>query len=277
MQHRREHHEPRRADPPDRAAPHDGLRERIGRAIGDAWAPAIDALARARRARVFHPTGHTFTGRIEPIIGGVFDALGARLDGRTLVRVSGALWKQEREWLDVLGVGLRIRSGRGPALGALSAPGDQDLLFATIRSPLTMLLAPFVTDASDFLATYWAVSPFEAPRVGRIELRLRPLGRAVIGGSRINRLREAVRRGEAGWWLDARRTWSRGWHPVAVIHLEKEITIDQAALAFDPFRAGAGLAPVGLVHAIRHAVYAASRRARPPSAPGSRSAAMQIA
>ncbi|MBL0212801.1 MAG: hypothetical protein IPQ07_02845 [Myxococcales bacterium] len=262
MQHRNDEQAPRRADPPDRAPPHDGLRERIGHAIGRWWTPAIAAIASVRQARMFHPTGHTFAGRIEPIIGGVFDALGARLDGRVLVRVSGALWKQEREWLDVLGVALRIRPGDGPPITERPGPRDQDLLFATIRSPLAMLIAPFTTDASNFLSSYWAVSPFEAPEVGRLELRLRPLGRAVIGGSRINRLREAVRRGEAGWWLDVRRPLGLGWHPVAVIHLEKETHVDQSALAFDPFRAGAELQPVGLVHAIRRAAYAASRRGR---------------
>jgi hypothetical protein len=211
---------------------------------------------------MFHPTGHTFTGRIEPIIGGNFDALGARLDGRVLVRVSGALSKREREWFDVLGVGMRIRAGRDAVIGESAQPGDQDLLFATIRSPLTMPLSPFTTDASNFLQPYWAVSPFDAPPVGRVELRLRPIGRAEIGGSRIDRLREAVRRDDAGWWVEARRTLTVGWHPVAVVRLEREVILDQAALAFDPFRAGADITPVGLVHAIRRAAYAASRAGR---------------
>ncbi len=223
---------------------------------------------------MFHPVGHTFTGRIEAIIGGNFDLLGARLDGRALVRVSGALSKSEREWFDVLGIGLRIhRGGRGapellhPGRGdggdtEAAQPGDQDLLFATIRSPFTMALSPLTTDASNFLASYWAVCPFEAPPVGRVELRLRPIGRADLGATRIERLREAVRRGDAGWRLEARKTLTLRWHPVAVIHLEREVILDQAALSFDPFRTGADVTPVGLVHAIRRAVYAASQRAR---------------
>lgn len=210
---------------------------------------------------MFHPSGHTFTGKIDAVIGGSFDALGARLDGRALVRVSGALWKSEREWFDVLGVGLRVHPGGGE-ITETAEPGDQDLLFATIRSPLTMALSPFTTDASNFLSSYWAVSPFEAPPVGRVKFRLRPIGRAEIGGTRIERLREAVGRGEAGWWLEARRTLTLSWHPVAVIQLEREVFLDQAALSFDPFRAGADVTPVGLVHAIRRAAYAASQRAR---------------
>lgn len=265
MKHRSEEAKVGRAEEPDRARAHGGLREAIGDAIGRIWAPVISEIAKLRHARMFHPTGHTFGGRIEAIVGGNFDALGARLDGRVLVRVSGAMSKREREWFDVLGVGMRIRPGRGDALTEAAQPGDQDLLFATIRSPLTLPLAPFATDASNFLQTYWAVSPFAAPPVGRVELRLRPIGRAEIGGARIDRLREAVRRQEAGWWGDARRTLTTGWHPIAVVHLEREVHLDQGALAFDPFRDGAELTPVGLVHAIRRAAYAASQEARPRS------------
>jgi hypothetical protein len=263
MQHRSPEPTTSRAESPERAHPHGGLRETIGDVIGQIWAPVISEIARLRGARTFHPVGHTFSGRIEPIIGGHFDALGARLDGRVLVRVSGALSKSEREWFDVLGIGLRIRPGRGPAITETAEPGDQDLLFATIRSPFTMALAPFATDASNFLQSYWAVSPFSAPPVGKLELRLQPIGRGAIGGSRLNKLREAVRRNDAGWRLEARRTMTLDWHPVAVISLERETNLDQAALAFDPFRAGADIAPVGFVHAIRRAAYAASRRGRP--------------
>jgi hypothetical protein len=211
---------------------------------------------------MFHPVGYTFAGRIEPVIGGNFDLLGPRLDGRVLVRVSGALWKDEREFLDVLGVALRIRPGHGDALTERPEDGDQDLLFATIRSPATMLLAPLVTDGTTYLQQYWAVSPFDAPPVGRIELRLAPIGTADIGGSRIARFREAVRRGQCGWWLEARKTLTRGWHPVAQIWLEQEHRVDQARLEFDPFRTGANLTPAGLVHAMRKAVYRVAQRTR---------------
>ncbi len=260
MHHRSDTSDPQRPRAPDRA-PSLGLRERVGDLIGRLWAPGVALISRLRRARMFHPAGHTFTGKIDSILGGNFDALGGRLDGRALVRVSGALWKSERERFEVLGIGLRLHRGDGESSES-AKPGDQDLLFATIRSPFTMALSPFTTDASNFLSMYWAVSPFEAPPVGRIKLRLRPIGGGDIGGSRIERLREAVRRGEAAWRLEARETLTWRWHPVAVIQLEREVMLDQAALSFDPFRTGADVTPVGLVHAIRRAVYAASQRAR---------------
>lgn len=238
-----------------------GPRERIGATIGELWAPAITAITKLRHARMFHPSGHTFAG-IAEAVSGPFHALGRQLEGRVLARLSGALWRGGWEHLDVLGLALRFRRGTGPDLDERELPGDQDLLTATIRSPLTMLAAPFFTDASDFVGnTYWAVSPFAHER-GRIELRLVPVdppGKAP--GTRAQRLFDAVDEHRALWWLQARRTLTLHWHTVASIELTHPLPLDQARLAFDPFRGA--LRPVGLVHAIRRAVYAAGQRARP--------------
>lgn len=262
--------EAERADSPDRAVAHEprGLRERLGAAIGTLWAPAVAAISRARNARMFHPEGHTFVGRIEPVGRSPFAELAHRLDGRVLLRCSQALWRDDRERFDVLGIGMRIRLRGERTFDARARAGDQDLLFATIRSPWTMLLSPFTTDASDFVdQTYWAVSPFAVGAPGRVELRLRPLDPPRTRGSRIERLRSAVEAGRAAWWLEARKTLTLRWHRVARVTVEHEVTIDQAALQFDPFRTGRDIVPVGLVHAIRRAVYAASQHARPHATP----------
>jgi hypothetical protein len=79
-------------------------------------------------------------------------------------------------------------------------------------------------------------------------------------GRRVARLYQAVQAGRASWWIEARRTLHLRWHRVARIDLEREVDVDQDALFFDPFRGT--LRPVGLVHAIRHATYAASQRTR---------------
>lgn len=255
-----------RAAWPHRATPHGlrGVREAIGEAIGRWLAPAVAAISRTRKARMFHPEGHTFGGRVVAAGEGAYAQLGQRLAGRALVRFSPALWRNGIEYFDVLGVGLRIRPGEGPALDHVPSPADQDLLFATIRSPLTMMFSPFTTDASDFPgSTYWAVSPFSIGELRRVELRLRPIDPKWTKGTRIERLREAVRSGHALWKLQARRTLTLGWHSVAHVVLERELAVDQAALRFDPFRSGAGIEPVGLVHAIRRAAYSASQDARP--------------
>jgi hypothetical protein len=249
-------------------AEQEGLRERAGAWIGRAWAPLIAAIARLRRARMFHPDGHTFTGVVEPAaehddraptdpsLARLAEVLGSRV----LARFSGALWRGEVEHLDVLGLALRFRTSKAD-FDHRPLAGDTDLLTATIRSPLTMLGAPFVTDASDFVGNrYWAVSPFELDGV-RFELRLVPVSGGPSTGTRLERLRAAVATGRAAWWLDARRTLHLRWHRVARVQLDAPVALDQAALRFDPFRGV--LRPVGLVHAIRRAAYPASQDARP--------------
>lgn len=217
---------------------------------------------------MFHPVGHTFEGAVEGTAIGEFEQLGRTLSGRVLARCSGALWKHPIERFEVLGIALRFRA-TGRPFHATAEPGDQDLLLATILSPWTMPLSPLTTNAHDYLANiYYGVSPFELADEQRVKLRLRPLTgtdrSASRHGSRDDRLRDAVDAGDAVFALEARPTLRRGWHPVARIVLEREIEIDQQALRFDPFRVGAGVAPVGLVHAIRRAAYPASQWGRPP-------------
>lgn len=236
------------------------VREDVGAAVGVLWAPAIAAITKARHARMFHPRGITFAGYTEPV-SGPFASIGHALEGRVLARCSAALWKSGWEHLDVLGLALRFRRGPGPDLDEDPQPGDQDLLAATIRSPLTMLASPFFTDASDFAGnTYWAVAPFEHD-IGRIELRLVPVDPPHhLPGTREQRLRLAVAQGRAAWWLQVRRTLKLRWFNTAYVELDHPVLLDQEQLAFDPFRGA--LRPVGLVHAIRRAVYAAGQRAR---------------
>jgi hypothetical protein len=241
--------------------PH-GWRERLGELVGRLCAPPIYAIARLRDARMFHPEGYTFAGHAVALPGPL-GSIGAQLEGRVLARCSPALSRTGREWLDVLGIALRFRRGGGPPLDHCPALGDQDLLFATVPSPLVLLLSPFFTDASDFVGSrYWATAPFTVHEHGRVELRLTPLTRAHLPGSREQRLREAVAAGCAAWWLEARRTLTPTWYRVAQIELDHSVEVDQRALRFDPFRAGLGLVPMGFVHAIRRGAYSASQRAR---------------
>jgi hypothetical protein len=237
----------------------DQPRARAGGALGNALAPAMGAISRWRHARMFHPVGVTYAG-YATLVEGPFERLGYEISGRVLARCSAALWRKW-EHLDVLGMALRFRQGPGPDLDEQPRTGDQDLLTATIRSPLTMLASPLFTNVRQPIQKYWAVSPFQHA-IGRVELRLVPVDRpARRAGSRVERLDAAVRGGDAAWWLQARRTLTPRWHRVVRIRLDHRVELDQEALAFDPFRGT--LRPVGLVQAIRRAVYAASQRARP--------------
>lgn len=95
---------------------------------------------------MFHPDGRTFVAHVDPIEAeGSLGSVGTTLAGCALARFSGALWRRGFEHFDVLGIALRIRDES--IADTVALPGDQDPLFATIRSPFTMPFAPFTTDA----------------------------------------------------------------------------------------------------------------------------------
>jgi hypothetical protein len=246
------------------STPSPSLRERVGDTLGALWAPTIARIAHARHARMFHPEGIVVGGRIEPIDD---DPAGSAFAGPVIARWSGALWRRS-ERFDVLGLALRIRPP-GRSLDATVAPGDQDLLFATARSPFTLALAPLTTRTHDFLANaYYGVAPFAMPPDGRIKLRVTPVDRAGADaaardgdadGARASRLEAAVTDGRADLWLELRPTFMLGYRRVARVFLDRRLAIDQQALRFDPFRDGRGITPVGLVQAVRRHAYAASR------------------
>ena len=224
-------------------------------------APLTGTLSLLRRARMFHPEGAVYRAEIA-VLAGPFPGLGRRLEGQALARFSTALWRGGSEWMDALGVALRL--GADPS--ATPRPGDQDLLFATIQHPWTMPFAPLTTEQHDFLANdYFAVSPFDVAGVGRGKLRLvasRP--RRLLSRGRGERLDEAVARGEAALRLEVRT--AKRWEPVALLRILKRADIDQEALRFSPFRDGKGLTPRGFVHGLRRATYRISQWARPAAA-----------
>ncbi len=237
--------------------------ERLGRLAGLALSPLTGAVAGLRRSRMFHPEGLTFRADVAPCaVGGPHEAVAARLSGPALLRFSSAWWKREKEWIDALGLAVRFRDAAevSPAPGS----GDQDLLAATIRSPWTTLLAPLTTDVHDFLANdYYAVSPFAVTGLGSVKLRWVCSRPRLHGSTRAERLRLVVSSGLAVLELQSRELgWRRPWTPLARMTLLAEVSLDQQALRFSPFRAGRGLEPRGFVHALRHATYGSSQFAR---------------
>lgn len=240
----------------------------LGRAGGLLLAPITLSVSALRGARTFHPRGVTLRAEVRPRAHvAPWDAIGARLRGPALVRMSSAWWKR-RELADVLGIAIRFT--RSEAITAAAAPGDQDLLFATIRRPWTMPFAPISTRHHDFFANrYFAVAPFRVPGVGAVEWRLVPGGPIGGDGSREDKLARALEQDRARFVLEARPyrrvfDWfrRRHWHPVAEVVLREPVDVDQEALRFDPFRAGRGIQPAGFVQSLRRASYAASQRGR---------------
>lgn len=245
------------------------IRERLGESVGEAVAPLIKNTSHARGARTFHPDGLVFRARVSPSHDGTPElfSVAKKLEGFALVRLSTALWKNGGNRPDVLGMGVRFRSVA--SLEASVLPGDQDLLFATIISPVTMPFSPFTTNVRDFSRNhYWAVSPFDMPGVGRVKLRITSLAKRLAdSGTREERLREQVRRNDSRWLLEARPTFTVGYEPLATLSLVEEVRVDQAALHLSPFNTGKGIEPRGFVHALRKAIYPASQAGRPATEP----------
>ncbi len=241
--------------------------ELVGLLLGGLLAPVTGLTSFFRRARTFHPEGQVFRARVEAAVSsGPLAPVAARLEGDALVRLSTALWRGGREWVDALGLAIRFR--RSPQVSPDAAPDDQDLLFATIRSPWTTLIAPLSTEPHDFLSNdYYAVSPFAVVGLdflGKVKWRLVSAGPSFGNGNRAERLASAVEAGTAVFQLEARGLGLRHrWHKVATVRLKEAVAIDQAALRFSPFRTGRGIEPRGFIHALRHATYAASQSLRP--------------
>lgn len=240
------------------------FREECGLLVGAMLAPITAAMSKAREARMFHPDGLVYIASVQPSAQTAdLRRLAERLGPSALLRLSSALWRKPHEWPDVLGAALRFGNG----------PERQELLLATIRFPWTMPFAPLATNFHSFLWNhYHAVSPFEVDGVGIVKFRLR--SPRLNNGRRLSRaehLRQAVAERRAVYELELRRLsespLARHWEPVARIALERPWSdLDQQALRFSPFQDGAGVRPIGFVHALRVAAYAASQQARPDHA-----------
>lgn len=237
---------------------------KAGNLLGRLLAPFADLGSWARGVRILHPRGMVYQAEVVPLAkAGTTGELAQRLRGEAMVRLSGAWWRGNREWKDVLGCAVRFLPKGGD--DAEDRGGEQDLLFATVRKPWTTLLAPFTTDAHDFLENdYYAVSPFEVAGVGRVKWRLITHRARTGGRNRWHKLERAVMQDLAAFRLELfHLDQDRGWEPVAEIRLKERMTIDQETLRFSPFLNGRGIEPRGLIHGLRLATYRASQRARP--------------
>lgn len=235
--------------------------EAVGRVLGWGLSPLTAALALMRRSRVFHPDGVVVKARVQPVADDPqLWGLARRLEGPAIARLSSAWWKNGKEWKDNLGFALRFRTSE--EVGVEIHEHDQDLLFATIRSPWTTVLAVITTDVHDFLANdYYAVSPFKVHGVGRVRWRLVSERPVMSGETRTEKLRRAIREGLAAFTLEAKRK-GRTYEPVARVSLEEEVELDQRMLRFDPFLDGRAIEPASFIHKLRFGAYAGSQNAR---------------
>ena len=211
---------------------------------------AIFWISLVRGARAVHAEGVICRAEITALD----DAVGPRLAGDALVRLSGAFEDQATTGSDVLGFELRTRRAGDPPLA-----GDQDLVFGTFESFVTAGRDRAATDVGDYLANrYSSVTPWWVPGRGPKTLRLvpppaAPRGRAPTRLARLDADLAADR---------ARMALAIDGVTVAAIRLVERLRAADAALHVSMFRCGRGLRPVGLRNGIRATVYPISQLGR---------------
>lgn len=236
------------------------IMEAWGRLMGGLVAPFVALGSLTRNARFFHPDGLVYRARVDPLAkDGPVGELAKRLQGRAIVRLSGAWWRNEKEWPDILGIAIRFVDLQSPDTKA-PGPRDQDLLFATIRKMPLLPLAPLLTNQHDFLANnYSAVLPFVVEGLGRVEFRLVGIRMKSNLPRRRQKLEALAEAGNAMFRLEVKSMkLGKAWRDVAMISLREKSLVDEKTLAFDPFRSGRGIVPVGALQMARAAIYKAS-------------------
>jgi hypothetical protein len=238
----------------------------VGKAVGGLWGPPFRAIAEKRHARSLHADGICLRAEVMPLlVGPALLSVGQRLAGPALVRLSSALWRGGKEWPDILGAAVRFP--RQGDITEQAVPGDQDLLFSTLRHMWTLGPATLTTRVHDYLENdYFGIAPFHVQGVGRVKLRLTsPRDLEPRQGSRTERLFEAMNTGTAVLTFEARSLDSGAphtWTPLADIFLREEVHLDPERLRFSPFRDGLGITPSGFLHNMRRVAYRESQRGR---------------
>jgi hypothetical protein len=221
----------------------------VDRTVGRLVAPTFGLLTRLRGARVFHPHGRAYATEID--VGPTAPIAPGRYQG--IVRLSRGLGLPE-PWPDVLGLAVRMLNADG--LG-----GIQDLLLVSSLPAVCgrHLILPGRGYGGVF---YSSVLP------------VRTGGRAMIVGAgpvwtgdpqplaRLAEIDRAVGSALRGFELLLAGPLG-AWSHLAQVGLTRALPEqDSEAVRFDPYHQAAGLAPVGVLNALRRRSYGASQRAR---------------
>ena len=240
----------------------------FGDRIGRFLAPVLALGTRTRNARVFHPDGHTFRAKVTPILSGEFDATARKLEGQALVRMGGGIWRQRADggnsglW-DTLSLAIRFTSN-DHALDSTVREGDQDLLVASWSERFHHFFWRSLpkTNQHDFLDNdYFPAMPYKVD--GKpVWLRVIPVRAESEGKNRIEKFRDAIKRGKARYFLEIQHAEQERWHRVARLDFTNEVDVDQEELKYHPHMDGVGITPTGTISAIRARVYQRSQAQR---------------
>lgn len=243
------------------------LSEALGLWAGGVVAPVYAAGSLIRQARIFHPRGVHFRAQVEPAmnVAAPYSAIAEGLaKNDALVRLSAGISSMESGALpDLLGISIRFNTTAD--VGYMPQEGSQDLLMVTSQNILSIPIALFETDQRNFLANvYYGMSPFEMGNQSDMRLRIVPLTQLGNPGSdRYDMIRDAVASGEVLFRLEASSMSAPGqWFPLIRIRLQAEVSVDNRATSFWPFRTGQGIRPQGFFNYMRPMTYLASQWAR---------------
>ena len=227
----------------------------IGALIGIVVGVVIFFVSLYRGARAVHAEG--VVCRAELIARDA--AVGPRLAGPALVRLSGAFEGQTTSGTDVLGLDIRMQRAANPD-GSI---GDQDLLLGTFESFATAKRDREATNAGDYLANrYSTVTPWWVSGQGPAILRLAPIAQpaAARAPNRIARLDADLAADRARMVLSVHAGGATT--DVAELRLVERLPSDARSLRASMFRQGRALRPLGLRNGIRATVYPLSQLAR---------------
>lgn len=226
----------------------------IGAALGLVLGLMLGLVSLVRGARAVHAEGVVCRARLTSR-----HPAADLLAGPALVRLSGALERQNTTGTDVLGLDIRFQ----PVAKDDATYGDQDLLLGTFESFVTAARDRARTDAGDYLGNrYSTVTPWWLTGHGPVILRLAPPPPAAAdrGSDRLARLDADLAAGRAGFTLMV--DTGSGATALADLQLTERIDLDDRRMRASMFRQGRGVRPLGLRNGIRATVYPMSQLAR---------------
>lgn len=227
----------------------------IGALLGIALGIVFFLVSLYRGARAVHAEGVVCRAELTARDA----AIGPRLAGPALVRLSGAFEDNATTGTDVLGLDIRMQRAPSPD----GRVGDQDVLLGTFESFATAQRDREATNAGDYLANrYSTVTPWWVTGTGPAILRLTPAQQSAAdrAANRIGRLDADLAADRARMVLSVHAHGAAT--EVAELRLVERLPTDAHALRASMFRQGRALRPLGLRNGIRATVYPLSQLAR---------------